>query len=145
VQNSSVLGFVAAPWRGSYVATKFALEGLSDTLRMEMAGTGIHVVLIEPGPITSDFRRNARAQFERWIDWRGAARARDYEAQIARLGSDAPSGFERPASAVTAKLIAALEARRPRPRYYVTVPTHGAGAMRRLLPTRALDRLLSKG
>ncbi|TFL17503.1 SDR family NAD(P)-dependent oxidoreductase [Jannaschia formosa] len=144
VQCSSVLGITAMPWRGSYNATKFALEGLTDTLRMEMAGTGIHVSLIEPGPITTEFRRNARRQFERWIDWKGAPRARDYEAQIARLGSDKVDRFELPPSAVTAKLIHAVEAPRPRARYYVTTPTHFAGAMKRLLPTQALDRILSK-
>jgi NAD(P)-dependent dehydrogenase (short-subunit alcohol dehydrogenase family) len=145
VQNSSVLGFVAMPWRGSYNATKFALEGLTDTLRVEMAGTGIHVCLIEPGPITSAFRRNARAQFERWIDWRGAVRAADYEKTIKRLGSGDVDRFELPASAVTQTLIHAVESPRPRPRYYVTTPTHVAGAMKRLLPTRAMDRFLSKG
>ena len=144
VQCSSVLGFVAMPWRGSYNATKFALEGLTDTLRLEMAGSGIHVSLIEPGPIRTAFRRNARAQFERWIDWRAAPRAADYEATIARLGTDAPDRFELPASAVTAKLIHALESPRPRARYYVTTPTHAAGAMKRLLPTAMLDRMLSK-
>ena len=145
VQNSSVLGFAAMPWRGSYNATKFALEGLTDTLRMEMRGSGIEVVLIEPGPITSDFRKNARAMFEQWIDWKGSVRHKDYAGQIARLGSDAPSKFELPASAVTAKLIHAIESPRPRPRYYVTVPTHLGGAIKRALPTRMVDRIFSKG
>ncbi|MEM9798508.1 MAG: SDR family oxidoreductase [Pseudomonadota bacterium] len=143
VQNSSVLGFAAAPWRGAYNATKFAIEGLTDTLRMELKGTGIHVVLIEPGPITSAFRTNARKQFERWIDWQSSVRREDYERLMARLYDERTARFERPASAVTEKLIHALESKRPRPRYYVTVPTHLGGAMKRLLPTRMLDRLLS--
>ncbi|MGB3407970.1 MAG: SDR family NAD(P)-dependent oxidoreductase [Jannaschia sp.] len=145
VQNSSVLGFAAMPWRGSYNATKFALEGLTDTLRLEMRGTDIHVSLIAPGPITSAFRRNARARFEEWIDWQSSVRRADYAVQIARLGSDEPSKFELPASAVTAKLIHAIESARPRPRYYVTVPTYLGGAMKRLLTTRMMDRFLSKG
>ncbi|MEO0861350.1 MAG: SDR family NAD(P)-dependent oxidoreductase [Pseudomonadota bacterium] len=144
VQNSSVLGFAAMPWRGSYNATKFALEGLTDTLRLEMVGTGIHVSLIEPGPITSRFRANARAQFERWIDWENSARRSEYEAMMPRLYKDDVATFERPASAVTAKLIHAIEAPRPRPRYYVTIPTHIAGTLKRGLPTRFLDKILSK-
>ncbi|MGB3553201.1 MAG: SDR family NAD(P)-dependent oxidoreductase [Jannaschia sp.] len=145
VQNSSVLGFAAMPWRGAYNATKFALEGFTDTLRMEMVGTGIHVSLIEPGPITSRFRANAKANFERWIDWRASARRADYEVQIERLGTSEPAKFELPPAAVTTRLIHAIESSRPRPRYYVTVPTHLGGVMKRLLPTRALDRILSKG
>lgn len=145
VQNSSVLGFAAMPWRGSYNATKFAIEGLTDTLRMEMRGTGIHVSLIEPGPITSNFRKNARANFERWIDWKSAPRAADYEVEIARLGSGAKGKFELPASAVTAKLVHAVESPRPRPRYYVTVPTYLGGIMKRVLSTAMTDRIFSKG
>ncbi|GIT90240.1 short-chain dehydrogenase/reductase [Jannaschia pagri] len=142
VQNSSVLGFAAAPWRGAYNATKFAVEGLTDTLRMEMAGSGIHVSLIEPGPITSAFRKNARREFEATIDWQATARASDYEKAITRLGSTDRARFELPPSAVTAKLIHAIESPRPHPRYYVTVPTHLGGLLKRALPTRALDRLL---
>jgi NAD(P)-dependent dehydrogenase (short-subunit alcohol dehydrogenase family) len=143
VQNSSVLGFAAAPWRGAYNATKFALEGLTDTLRLEMRGTGIHVVLIEPGPITSRFRANARAQFERWIDPAASARRADYETQGARLRSDRKGRFELPPEAVTRALIRALDAPRPRARYRVTLPTKAGAAMKRVLPTRAMDRFLS--
>ncbi|PWJ20959.1 SDR family NAD(P)-dependent oxidoreductase [Jannaschia seohaensis] len=145
VQNSSVLGFAAMPWRGSYNATKFALEGLTDTLRLEMAGSGIYVSLIEPGPITSAFRINAKKQFDKWIDWKNAARASDYKGEIARHSSTAKGRFELPPSAVTEKLIHAIESDRPRARYYVTVPTHIAGTMKRLVPTATLDRILSKG
>lgn len=140
VNCSSVLGLVGLRWRGAYVATKFALEGLTDVLRLEMAGTGIHVVLIEPGPVTSRIRQNARAHFERWIDWESSARRDEYRALLHRLcGERGPDRFELPPSAVTARLALALESPRPRPRYFVTAPTHAMGALRRLLPTRALD------
>jgi NAD(P)-dependent dehydrogenase (short-subunit alcohol dehydrogenase family) len=147
IQNSSVLGFVGGPWRGAYNATKFALEGLTDTLRIEMKGTGIHVVLIEPGPITSDFRKNAIQQFERWVDWENSARVKQYrDSLLDKLHKRTDKNrFELPASAVTAKLIHAVEARRPKPRYYVTTPTYLMGFCRRFLPTRALDWVLSKG
>ena len=79
VNCSSVLGFTPMKWRGAYVSTKFALEGLTQTLRLEMQDTPIHVSLIQPGPITSDIRQNSIPQFEKWIDWRGSARADKYE------------------------------------------------------------------
>ncbi|MDD9717352.1 SDR family NAD(P)-dependent oxidoreductase [Dinoroseobacter sp. PD6] len=146
VQNSSVLGFVTLPWRASYVSTKFALEGLTDTLRIEMADTPIHVILIEPGPITSRIRENSIPHFVKWIDWRASPRAAQYESRLLkRLYDDSgPDKFELPAQAVTDKLIHALESPRPRPRYYVTTPTYIMGAARRLLPTRWLDRLIRK-
>ncbi len=146
VNCSSVLGLVTMRWRGAYVSTKFALEGLTDTLRLEMNGTGIHVALIEPGPITSRIRENAIIQFEKWIDWKNSARAEEYRASLLRrlYEKTGPDPFEQPPSAVTAKLIHALESPRPRPRYYVTAPTYAMGALRRVLPTRPLDWLISK-
>ncbi len=147
VQCSSVLGVVGLKWRGAYVATKFALEGLSDVLRLEMADTGIHVVLIEPGPIGTRFRQNAIARFEHWIDWQASPRAEQYRRKLLRrLYSDrGPDRFELPASAVTQVLIRALESPRPRARYAVTMPARMAGLARRLLPGPLLDRLLSRG
>jgi NAD(P)-dependent dehydrogenase (short-subunit alcohol dehydrogenase family) len=147
VQCSSVLGLVAIGWRGAYVSTKFALEGLSDALRIEMRGTGIEVSLIEPGPVTTKIRENARAPFERWIDWEGAARAEEYRTKLRpRLYGDySRDRFELPPAAVTTKLIHALESPRPKARYYVTTPTYLMGVLRRILPTRALDWVISKG
>jgi NAD(P)-dependent dehydrogenase (short-subunit alcohol dehydrogenase family) len=144
VMNSSVLGFVGLRWRGAYVATKHALEGLTDVLRLEMADTPIKVVLIEPGPVTSRIRANSIPHFERWIDWEASPRAEQYrESLLKRLYADCgPDRFELPASAVTKVLVRALEARTPRPRYRVTVPTKAMAVARRLLPTRLLDALL---
>lgn len=146
INCSSVLGLVGMKWRGAYVSTKFAMEGLSDVLRIEMQGTGIHIILIEPGPITSRIRENAIPHFEKWIDWQNSARAAEYAALRGRLyEKSGPDRFELPASAVTAKLIDALESPRPKPRYYVTTPTYLMGVARRILPTRALDWLIAKG
>lgn len=147
VNCSSVLGLAPMPWRGAYVASKFALEGLTRTLRLELRDTPIHVVLLEPGPITSHFRLNARKQFERWIDWEASARVEQYRNSLRpRLYSagDRKDPFELPAAAVTAKLARALEARRPKPHYYVTTPTYAMGILGRLLPARALDFILSR-
>ncbi|MBR2656289.1 MAG: SDR family NAD(P)-dependent oxidoreductase [Loktanella sp.] len=146
INCSSVLGLVGIRWRGAYVATKFALEGLTDVLRLEMASTGIKVILIEPGPIKSDIRKNAIPHFERWIDWKSSARADEYASLLSRLYTDGgPDRFELPASAVTAKLLHALTSPRPKPRYYITRPTYLAGVMRRVLPTRLLDAVLLRG
>lgn len=146
VQNSSILGLISLPWRGAYVATKYAVEGLTDTLRLEMAGTGVRVILIEPGPVSSKIRQNAIPHFERWIDWEASPRAEDYRRSLRKrlYESTGPDRFELPASAVTKKLVHALEAPRPRPRYYVTTPTHLMGNLRRVLPTRLLDWVLRR-
>jgi NAD(P)-dependent dehydrogenase (short-subunit alcohol dehydrogenase family) len=145
IQCSSVLGIVGLKWRGAYVATKFALEGLTDVLRVEMADTPIKVILIEPGPITSDIRQNAIPHFEKWIDWKGSARASEYDALRERLYTDSgPDAFELPASAVTKKLIHAATSKRPKARYYVTTPTYLMGFLRRILPTRLLDAVIAR-
>lgn len=146
IQCSSVLGFVAIPWRGAYVATKFALEGLTDALRLEMRDTNIKIVLIEPGPISTKIRANSIAPFERWIDWENSARAEQYKAKLLpRLYKEGgPDPFELPPEAVVKKLIHAIEAKNPRPRYFVTTPTYLMATLRRLLPTWALDWVLSR-
>jgi len=143
VQNSSVLGFVSLAYRGAYNASKYALEGLYDTLRLELAGTDIHAILIEPGPISSRFRANALAAFRRNIDVEHSVHREKYLATLRRLGSEDPvAPFTLPADAVVQKLIRALESRRPKPRYYVTFPTYLFGTLKRLLGSRALDRVL---
>jgi NAD(P)-dependent dehydrogenase (short-subunit alcohol dehydrogenase family) len=133
VNCSSVLGLVGMRWRAAYVTTKFALEGLTDVLRVEMRGTGIHVALIEPGPIPTRIRENSIPHFERWIDWENSARADEYRSLLHRLyeQKQGPDRFELPCSAVTAKLVHALESPRPRGRYYVTTATHIMGLARR--------------
>lgn len=148
VQCSSVLGFTPLPWRGAYVATKFALEGLTHVLRLEMRDTPVRVILIQPGPITSRIRQNSIPHFERWIDWQASPRADQYRnGLLHRLYRDTgkPDRFELPPSAVTAQLIRALDAANPRPRYHVTLPTRAMALLGRLLPLRWLDALTSRG
>ncbi|MCL7464282.1 SDR family NAD(P)-dependent oxidoreductase [Phaeovulum sp. NW3] len=147
IQCSSVLGLVGIKWRGAYVATKFALEGLTDVLRLELADTPIKVVLIEPGPVTSKIRVNSIPHFERWIDWRNSARRAQYETSLLKrlYEKRGPDRWELPPSAVTAKILRALKSPNPRPRYYVTTPTYLMGIARRILPGRALDWLAAKG
>ena len=146
VQCSSALGLVTIPWRGAYAATKHALEAISDTLRIELQGTGIRVVLIEPGPITTLFREKGIPYFERYIDWQNSPKRSEYEARLLPRMYN-PGGadrFELGPEAVTAKLVRALEAQNPAPRYYVTTATYIAGYLRRVLSTRATDRIVSR-
>lgn len=141
VQNSSVLGLCAMPMRGAYNATKFALEGLSDTLRLELNGTGIKIILIEPGPILSDFRKNAVQALERNVDFSVSRHQKLYETSLARLQKQgATSRFTLGPEAVVEKLILALEARSPAARYYVTTPTWIVAVLKRVLGTSLLDR-----
>lgn len=145
VQNSSVLGLVALPYRGAYNASKFALEGLTDTLRLELAGSGVHVSLVEPGPIVSRFRDNAHAAFRRNIDAEASVHRDTYRAMERRLTKAGPAApFTLGPEAVLAKVIHALESPRPRARYYVTFPTHLFATLKRLLPHRGLDAVLRR-
>lgn len=146
VQNSSVLGFVTLPFRGAYNATKHALEGLTDTLRIELRDTNIQIILIEPGPVTSRIGPNSVRQFEKWINWEASPKAEIYRTHLHKrlYTRRGPDRFELPASAVTKKLIHALEAPNPRPRYYVTLPTYFMGLSKRLLPTQTLDWLIER-
>ena len=143
IHNSSVLGLVAFPYRGAYTASKFALEGITDTQRMELRDTGIHISLIEPGPIESRFRKNAYLMYERWIDKQNSVHRARYEVMEQRLLKDgAAAPFTLPPEAVLGKVVHALESRRPKIRYYVTFPTHLFGTLKRLLPNPVLDLLL---
>ncbi|MDB6178571.1 SDR family NAD(P)-dependent oxidoreductase [Paracoccus sp. Z330] len=141
INISSVLGLVGIPWRGPYVATKFALEGLTDVLRIEMHDTDVKVILIEPGPITSRIRLNAIPHFERWVNWQASARAEDYRRVLLRrlYESSGKDRFELAPSAVSDRILQALTATSPARRYYVTTPTRLSAIGRRFLPTRALD------
>jgi NAD(P)-dependent dehydrogenase (short-subunit alcohol dehydrogenase family) len=145
IQNSSVLGFAALPFRGAYIASKFALEGLTDTLRLELHGTGIEVVLIEPGPIRSRFRDNAFSAYRCSIDPSTSPHRDTYRRMEERLTKEgAAQPFTLPPDAVLRKLVTALDSRHPKPRYYVTLPTHLLGILRRVLPTRGMDWVLMK-
>lgn len=145
IQNSSVLGFVALPFRGAYNASKYAIEGLSDTLRLELKGSNVYVSLIEPGPIASQFRTNAVQALQKYIDIENSFHREKYQGVLSRLNKPGPAvPFTLPPEAVLKRVIHALEAEKPQARYYVTVPTYLFGILKRILSTRALDVLLAK-
>lgn len=134
VNCSSVLGLISPPYRGAYNATKFALEALTEAMRHELIGTGIHVSLIEPGPIGTNFVATALALFRKNIDVEASAHREIYRRRIASMSAGGRQTFKRPAEAVAAKLVHALESPRPKVRYYVTIPTHLAVLSNRVLP-----------
>ncbi|MFV2059239.1 MAG: SDR family oxidoreductase [Gammaproteobacteria bacterium] len=145
IQNSSVLGFVSLPYRGAYNASKYALEGLSDTLRQELRGSNIHLSLIEPGPIKSKFRENALNAFNRHIDVDKSAHKIKYKILLERLGKKgSASVFTLTPEAVLKKVIHAIEHPKPKIRYYVTFPTYLFGFLKRVLSQRILDNITSK-
>lgn len=143
VYNSSVLGFAAMAYRGAYNASKFAIEGLADTLRLELWDDPIDVVLIEPGPITSKFRENAFTAFKQWIDPSHSAHRVQYEYMIQRLKTEGPAApFTLGPEAVACKVFKGFESASPKARYPVTVPTYLFAWLKRLLPTFLLDHIL---
>ena len=143
--NSSLLGYVALPFRGAYNASKYAIEGLADTLRLELADTDIKLSLIEPGPIESRFRANALQSLQDNVDIEKSPHRDKYQATIRRLSKPGPAApFTLPSEAVLQKVIHALESAKPKPRYRVTFPAHLFWTLRRLLPTRLLDKVLLK-
>jgi len=145
VQNSSVLGFVAMPMRGAYNASKFALEGLSDTLRQELIGTPIKLSIIQPGPIISRFRENALQALKREVDFSRSRHAALYQKAVERLSKPGPAApFTLPPEAVVKALIHALEAKRPRYRYRVTTATKLMALLKYVLPTAWLDHIAAR-
>ena len=124
-------------------ASKFALEGLSITLRMELQGSGIHVSLIEPGPITSRFTANALAKIKEHIDLENSPHAVDYRRQLARLEGSGPiNRHKRGPEAVYAVLTHALNSKNPKPHYPVTTPAKQGILLKRLLPADLFYRLM---
>ena len=145
IQNSSVLGFVAMPFRGAYNASKYAIEGLSDTLRLELKNTDIYISLIEPGPISSQFRANAVKQLKQHIDIENSVHRKKYLGVIERLNKQGPAvPFTLPPEAVLKRVIHALESKKPKPSYYVTFPTKPFAYLKRLLSHRQLDYILAR-
>ena len=144
VQCSSVLGFVSVPYRGAYCASKYALEALSDAMRHELRGTGIHISIIEPGPIRTRFVEHALANFRTTIDIDGSAHRDTYRARLAAMEQGGKSTFKLEPEAVAWKLVHAVESAKPKRRYMVTVPTYLAAAGRRLFPAPLADWLAQR-
>ena len=144
VQCSSVLGLVALKWRGAYNASKFAIEALSDTMRLELRGTNICVVADRAGADHQQIRRDLAEEFRKNIDEANSNYQKAYERQRARLGRGGSGRYKLGPEAVLEKLVHALEAEHPKARYFVTKPTTWMAIARRILPQRTMDNLLNK-
>lgn len=144
VMCSSVLGIVSGPYRGAYAASKFALEALSDSLRVELRPAGIHVSLLEPGPIETHFLATTVSTFASQVETERSAHKEAYDRRLANMQSGKSSPFKLGPEAVVAKLVHALEAPRPRSRYRIGLMTKGAYLLKRLLPDALLDRVVTR-
>jgi NAD(P)-dependent dehydrogenase (short-subunit alcohol dehydrogenase family) len=145
VMISSILGRVAMPWRGAYNASKFALEGITDTLRLELRGTGIKIILVCPGPVASRFRDSSLANFDEYLDAASSPHKDSYTRLKAQTGEKkANTPFTVPPETVADKIAYVLENSNPRARYYVTVPAYALAFLRCVLPTRWMDALLAR-
>lgn len=145
IYNSSILGLVALKYRGAYNASKFALEGLADTLRLELYNSNIQISLIEPGPISSQFRKNAFVLYQKNINPTASFHQDIYKVMEQRLQKKgATTVFTLPAKAVAKKVIHAIESKKPKIRYYVTFPTYLFAFLKRILPISWMDYLLNK-
>ena len=144
IYNSSILGFVAMSYRGAYNASKFAIEGLADTLRLELHKSGIEVVLIEPGPIRSDFRKNALEKFLANIHQESSFHKEIYAKTLKRLQKTGDAPFTLGAEAVLDALVEAIEAKKPKARYAVTFPTKLFAWLKRFFSTKLMDYVARK-
>ncbi len=146
IQHSSVLGIISLKFRGAYNASKYAIEGINDTLRQEVLGSQIYISTINTGPVTSKFRENALKKFNKNITVEGSFWEETYKKELkARLETtEDKAPFNLPASSVANTVLKIMNTKKPKPRYYVTTATHLLGFFKRILPTSILDKLLNK-
>lgn len=142
INISSILGIISMPFRGAYNASKYALEGLSDTLRLELKSSGIDVITIEPGPIESRFADNCVESTLKYLDYNNSYFKKQYEDMLDSYKKKKNNSiFTKKPEAVINKLIHAIEAKKPRPKYPVTFPAHLLIFLKRILSTRLLDKI----
>ena len=146
IQHSSVLGIISLKFRGAYNASKYAIEGLADTMRQELLGSDIYISSINTGPVTSKFRDNALKKFNENINIDDSYFTDMYKNELkVRLESEENNApFNLPATSVANVVLEIMKSQKPNPRYYVTKATHILGFCKRILPTSLLDRLLNK-
>jgi short-subunit dehydrogenase len=145
INISSLLGIVSLPFRGAYNASKYAVEGLSDTLRLELKPSGINVITIQPGPVESRFRDNAVDYSLKKIDTEDSCFQRQYTKMLGSYRQQkTDSIFTKQPDAVIKKLIHAVEASNPKAKYPVTLPSYLFLSLKRLLTVNMLDRVLTR-
>lgn len=144
IQHSSVLGIISLRFRGAYNASKYAIEGLCDTLRQELMDTQIYVSTINTGPVRSDFRKNATKMFKKNVVLEGSVFEDEYKKELLSVKDNSNDFFTKDSIVVIENILDALESKNPKPRYYNTFATHLLGGLKRVVSTRVLDRLLRK-
>lgn len=142
IQHSSVLGIISLAGRGAYNASKYAIEGLTDTLRLELKGSNIYPVLLNTGPITSNFRINAMQKLRDNIDIENSYFKDAYHKNLNADKSKVP--FNEEADAVAKVVHTIVMAKKPKPRYYITKATYLLGYLKRVLSTTLLDKILRR-
>lgn len=144
INVSSILGLISLPFRGAYNASKYAVEAISDTLRLELVNTPINVSLIEPGPVESSFRDTCIEGTLGSIDMKKSVYKKQYKRLLEKAKQNKPSPFMKSPEAVAKKILRAITSKNPKPRYRVTLPAQILATLKHLLTTRMLDRLLNK-
>ena len=144
IQHSSVLGIIALRFRGAYNASKYAIEGLCDTLRLELMDTDIYVCTVNTGPVHSDFRKNAIIKFKQNVTHLGSNYEEEYKKELLDTQTKDDDIFTKDSIVVIRNILDALESKKPKPRYYNTFATHLLGSLKRVLTTSVLDKVLYK-
>lgn len=144
IQHSSVLGLISLRFRGAYNASKYAIEGLCDTLRLELMDTDIFLCTINTGPVRSNFRKNAIINFKRNVNFEDSIFKKEYEDELLTVKEKDGDFFTKDSVVVIKNIVHALESKKPQPRYYNTLATHLLGAFKRTLTTSLLDKILRK-
>ena len=144
MQHSSVLGIISLRFRGAYNASKYAIEGLCDTLRLELKGTNIFISTINTGPVRSDFRKNATEMFKKNIEIESSRFKNEYKSELLSAEKKEKDPFTKNSDVVIANILDALTSKKPKPRYYNTLATHILGFLKRVLSTKMLDAILLK-
>ncbi|MEO0635453.1 MAG: SDR family NAD(P)-dependent oxidoreductase [Pseudomonadota bacterium] len=146
--HSSVLGFSPMRWSGAYNASKFALEGLFLSMRNEVKGSGVHISLLQTGPVTSDIGQNSMIHYERWLQGKPTRHEEVYESRLKELNAPSDAGigrFRKEPDAVHKRVVWALTSDKPKPRYFITYPTYLMGALQRLLTSQAFSYVAGSG
>ena len=142
IQHSSVLGIVSLFGRGAYNASKYAIEGLTDTLRLELLDTNIYPILLNTGPITSHFRQTAMDKLRDNVDIENSIFKDRYKKSLSGNSRKVP--FNEEAESVSKVVYKIIQTNKPKPRYYITKATYLLGYLKRVLSTSLLDRILIK-
>lgn len=141
IQHSSVFGLIHMKYRGAYIASKYAIEGLTDTMRLELQGSNIFLSTLNTGPITSKFRENM-VKTAKNVNLKDSIHKQEYEKMLKWQHKKIP--FNEPATSVAKVVEKIINSNKPKPRYYITKATWILGILKRILPTTTLDKILSK-